>query len=100
MAASFISAIVDVLVAKSIAACTNFKINNLLVVGGVAANSQLRAALQKVCQERSIELVLPPLSMCGDNGAMIALGAAMRISAGGEPSNPNFSIFTSAACKF
>lgn len=100
LAASFISAIVDVLVAKSIAACTNFKINNLLVVGGVAANSQLRAALQKVCQERSIELVLPPLSMCGDNGAMIALGAAMRISAGGEPSNPNFSIFTSAACKF
>ena len=45
---------------------------SLVVAGGVAANSHLRARLQALCEKRGINLFIPPLSLCGDNGAMVA----------------------------
>ena len=44
----------------------------LVVAGGVAANSHLRARLSALCEKRGAELFIPPLSLCGDNGAMVA----------------------------
>ena len=43
-----------------------------MLSGGVAANSHLRAALEKMCGKRGVRFVVPPISLCGDNGAMIA----------------------------
>ena len=43
----------------------------LAVAGGVGANSRIRADLEKACEKAGIKLYLPPLSLCGDNGAMI-----------------------------
>jgi N6-L-threonylcarbamoyladenine synthase len=78
LAASTQAAIVDVLVSKSLKAlhATGFK--RLVVAGGVGANQHLRAQLHQACQARGVRVHHPELSLCTDNGAMIALAAAMR----------------------
>ena len=45
----------------------------MVVAGGVSANSHLRAAADKVCKQHGTRLCLPPLNLCGDNAAMVAL---------------------------
>jgi len=78
IAASFQAAVVDVLVAKSIQAAEQTGITHLTIAGGVAANSALRSQMAAACNERHLALTIPPLSLCGDNAAMIAgLGHAM-----------------------
>ncbi|MEB3198255.1 MAG: tRNA (adenosine(37)-N6)-threonylcarbamoyltransferase complex transferase subunit TsaD [Candidatus Sericytochromatia bacterium] len=72
VAASFQAAVVDVLVAKSVAAADAEGLDTLALAGGVAANSALRAALTEACAARGKRLCLPPLSLCTDNAAMIA----------------------------
>ncbi|WP_163652072.1 tRNA (adenosine(37)-N6)-threonylcarbamoyltransferase complex transferase subunit TsaD [Listeria sp. PSOL-1] len=74
MAASFQESVVDVLVNKTLRAAKKYQVKQLLLAGGVAANKGLRARL---IQEAEVEisdvsLVIPPLSLCGDNAAMIA----------------------------
>ncbi len=54
----------------------------LVVAGGVAANSHLRARLARLCEQKGVRLVLPPLSLCGDNGAMIAAQGYYEYAAG------------------
>jgi len=68
-AASFQAAIVDVLVAKTIAAARELKVRQILVCGGVAANRALREAF---AAQAALPLLIPPLSLCTDNAAMIA----------------------------
>jgi N6-L-threonylcarbamoyladenine synthase len=77
VAASFSDAVSDVLTAKTIAACHTQGVDTLVVGGGFSANSQLREMLAQRCAEADIELRIPPIRYCTDNGAMIAaLGAA------------------------
>ena len=78
VAASFAEAVADVLTAKTIAACRAHGVSTLVVGGGFSANSQLRDMAAKRCAEAGIELRIPPIRYCTDNGAMIAaLGAAV-----------------------
>ena len=63
---------VEAIAAKTEAAMTRFPASSLVAAGGVAANSHLRQRLTEICEKRGLPLFLPPLSLCGDNGAMIA----------------------------
>lgn len=80
LAASFQAAIVEVLVKKSIAATRKTGYKKLVVAGGVGANARLRAELTTAAKLKSIEVFFPPLSLCTDNGAMIAYAAAMKLA--------------------
>lgn len=78
VSASFAAAVADVLTAKTIAACRRHGVDTLVVGGGFSANSQLRDLAAERCAEAGIELRIPPIRYCTDNGAMIAaLGAAV-----------------------
>jgi N6-L-threonylcarbamoyladenine synthase len=72
IAASYQEAIVDVLVTKALRAIEQSGERILAVVGGVSANSRLRARLMDVAAAQGIEVVIPPLSLCTDNAVMIA----------------------------
>jgi len=78
LAASTQQAIVDVLVAKSLAALKDTGLKRLVVAGGVGANARLREQLDAECGKRQVRVHYPELALCTDNGAMIALAAAMR----------------------
>ncbi len=72
IAASFQEAVADTLTHKALAACRNHHADTLLLVGGVAANSRVRALTEQRCTEAGIHLRVPPPRLCTDNGAMIA----------------------------
>jgi N6-L-threonylcarbamoyladenine synthase len=90
IAASFQEAVVDVITAKAMLACTENGISNLLLGGGVAANSRLRALTEERCAANGIALRVPPIGLCTDNGAMVAALGSQIIMAGGEPSGIAF----------
>lgn len=73
LAASFQTAVVDVLVAKCKQALRKTRLSHLAVGGGVSANKVLRASLAAMCDKERAELFIPPLSLCTDNAAMAAL---------------------------
>jgi N6-L-threonylcarbamoyladenine synthase len=78
VAASFQEAVVDVLVKKAIAVCRDNEVADLLIGGGVAANSRLRALAAERCAAAGVRLRVPRPKLCTDNGAMVAaLGAEM-----------------------
>ena len=82
LAASTQAAICDVLVKKSITALKNTSLKRLVVAGGVGANTSLRAQLNAECAKRGVRVHYPKLHLCTDNGAMIAMAAAMRLQSG------------------
>ncbi len=84
--ASFQEAVCDVLTAKALVACEDTGAHTLLLGGGVAANSRLRALAEKRCVQAGIELRVPRFSLCTDNGVMIAAFAAQLIHEGAQPS--------------
>jgi N6-L-threonylcarbamoyladenine synthase len=84
LAASTQAAIVEVLVAKSVAALQRTGLRRLVVAGGVGANTELRRRLDAACARLGARVHYPELALCTDNGAMIALAAAMRLQAGLE----------------
>lgn len=90
VAASFREAVVDVLLTKAIAACLDRNVPRLLLGGGVVANARVRELAEQRCREHGIELRIPPLSLCTDNGAMIAALGAQLIEAGHPPSTLGF----------
>ncbi|MEK9599899.1 MAG: tRNA (adenosine(37)-N6)-threonylcarbamoyltransferase complex transferase subunit TsaD [Pontimonas sp.] len=94
IAASFQEAVADVLIQKSLLACQEHNTPRLLLGGGVAANSRVRGLAQERCDEAGIELRVPPLSLCTDNGAMIAALGAQRMMAGYEPSSLGSGVFS------
>ncbi|MHC5267584.1 tRNA (adenosine(37)-N6)-threonylcarbamoyltransferase complex transferase subunit TsaD [Enterococcus sp. LJL98] len=80
LAASFQASVIDVLVEKTIRACQKYPVKQLVVAGGVAANQGLRAALKVQVEKElpGVDLLFPPLALCGDNAAMI--GAAAHVA--------------------
>lgn len=87
VAASFQDAVCDVLTAKAVEACRVHDVGTLVVGGGVAANSRLRWYAEQRCAEAGIELRVPRLGLCTDNGAMVAaLGA--EVVRRGLPASP------------
>jgi N6-L-threonylcarbamoyladenine synthase len=80
IARGFVDAIVDVLVAKCLAALKQTGLKRLVIAGGVGANSQLRAALNAAAVKKRFRVYYPELEFCTDNGAMIAFAGAMRLS--------------------
>ena len=90
VAASFREAVVDVLVTKALAACSDLGVPRLLLGGGVVANARLREVVTVRCAAERVELRIPPLSLCTDNGAMIAALGAQLILAGRKPSALSF----------
>ncbi len=73
VAASFVQAVLDLLMAKCRRALAENPSVSLVIVGGVAASPQIRAAASELCHELEVELCLPPLRWATDNAAMIAL---------------------------
>ena len=90
LAASTEAAIVDVLVKKSLAALDASGLQRIVVAGGVGANRRLRAQLDAACGRRGVRVHYPELSLCTDNGAMIALAAAMRLQAGVQEARASY----------
>ena len=79
LAAATHQAIVDVLVRKSLQALRDSGLKRIVVAGGVGANALLREQLNRECAKRKVRVHYPELALCTDNGAMIALAAAMRL---------------------
>ena len=90
VAASFREAVVDVLITKALAACADYGVPRLLLGGGVIANARLREVAEIRCAEAGVELRIPPLDLCTDNGAMIAALGAQLVMAGNAPSGMGF----------
>ena len=82
VAASFQEAVVDVLLLKALAACTSSGIDSLVIAGGVAANSRLRAVATERCAKAGVQLRIPAPGLCTDNGAMVAALGSLMVSAG------------------
>jgi N6-L-threonylcarbamoyladenine synthase len=82
LAAAVQEAITDVLVAKSLRALRDSGLRRIVVAGGVGANLRLRQRLNEGAAKLGAHVHYPPLDLCTDNGAMIALAAAMRVHAG------------------
>jgi N6-L-threonylcarbamoyladenine synthase len=86
VAASFQEAVADALTARAVAACREYDIDTLVIGGGVAANSRLRALAEERCEARGVRLRTPPPKLCTDNGAMVAALGALLIDREVEPS--------------
>jgi N6-L-threonylcarbamoyladenine synthase len=86
VAASFQEAVVDVLTRKALAACREHGVDTLLIGGGVAANSRLRALAAERCEAAGVRLRVPRPGLCTDNGAMVAALGSELVARGREPS--------------
>lgn len=82
LAASYTRAIVSAITKKAEAALERTGEHRLVLAGGVAANSHLRAALDRMCQRRGVIMSVPPVSLCGDNAAMVATAGYFEFLAG------------------
>jgi N6-L-threonylcarbamoyladenine synthase len=90
IAAAFQEAVVDVITSKAVLACREHGIKDVLLGGGVAANSRLRELTGQRCASAGIRLHVPPLDLCTDNGAMVAALGAQLVMAGIGPSGIRF----------
>lgn len=90
--ASLADSVAGVLSDKAIAACEQFGSSTLIAGGGFTANSQLRSALEAKGAAHGIEMRIPELKLCTDNGAMVGMLGVNLVNAGVKPSSPEFSI--------
>jgi len=90
LAASTQAAIVEVLVKKSLTALKQTGLKRLVVAGGVGANRELRQQLNAECARLQTRVHYPELHLCTDNGAMIAMAAAMRLQSGQQTATENY----------
>jgi N6-L-threonylcarbamoyladenine synthase len=97
VAASFQEAVVDVLISKSLSACKESGIDRLVIAGGVAANSRLRELAKQRCEVSKVELRIPPIGLCTDNGAMVAALGSLAVSEGVSPSQMGISADSAAS---
>jgi len=80
--ASFQAAVVDVLLHKTITAAKKFKVKDIAVAGGVAANLELRKRLDERARKEGFRLIIPKFEYCTDNGAMVAMAGYLRMAEG------------------
>jgi len=90
VAASFQEAVADVLTRKAVDACRAHGVGHLVIGGGVAANSRLRALAEQRCAAAGIGLRVPRPGLCTDNGAMVAALGAELVAHGAAPSRLDF----------
>jgi N6-L-threonylcarbamoyladenine synthase len=95
IAASFQEAVVDVLIAKTLRAAEEKGVRAVGVTGGVSANSRLRQVFHESCQRKGLEVYSPSLSLCTDNGAMIAAAGYAALKRG-EKSNLELNVYPNA----
>jgi N6-L-threonylcarbamoyladenine synthase len=86
VAAGFQEAVADVLTRKALDACAEHGVDHLIIGGGVAANSRLRALAGQRCAEAGVRLRVPRPGLCTDNGAMVAALGALCVARGRSPS--------------
>ena len=91
VAAAFQEAVVDVLTAKAVRAARENGIGHLVLGGGVAANSRLRALAEQRCADAGLRLRVPRAGLCTDNGAMVAALGVQLVAAGAQPSTLDIS---------
>ena len=72
LCASFQHTVTEMLVGNTMRAASDLGVDTIVLAGGVSANSGLRAGMEAACAQRDYRLYAPPLSLCGDNGAMVA----------------------------
>lgn len=82
IAASYTRAIVDAVTQKTEAALERTGYRRMVLSGGVAANSHLRASLTALCEKRGVKLTVPPINLCGDNAAMVAMAGYFEFQNG------------------
>lgn len=82
LAVEFQEAATEVLATKALAACRQRRLSTLVVAGGVGANKRLRQRLDLAAEKQRVQVCYPEMSLCTDNGAMIAFAAAQRLVAG------------------
>jgi N6-L-threonylcarbamoyladenine synthase len=97
VAASFQEAVADVLTTRAVAACREHGIDTLVIGGGVAANSRLRALSEQRCEAAGIRLRTPPPKLCTDNGAMVAALGSLLVERELEPSTLDLAADSSLA---
>ncbi|GAA1152617.1 tRNA (adenosine(37)-N6)-threonylcarbamoyltransferase complex transferase subunit TsaD [Ornithinicoccus hortensis] len=90
VAASFQEAVADVLTRKAVLACREHDVHDMVLGGGVAANSRIRGLIEQRCAEAGIRLRVPRPGLCTDNGAMVAALGAQVLRAGQDPSPADF----------
>jgi len=90
LAASTQAAIVEVLVKKTLKALKETGLARVVVAGGVGANRLLREQLDAACAQRRVRVHYPELHLCTDNGAMIAMAAAMRLQSGQQQASTEY----------
>ncbi|MFM7026521.1 MAG: tRNA (adenosine(37)-N6)-threonylcarbamoyltransferase complex transferase subunit TsaD [Limnohabitans sp.] len=91
LAASTQAAIVEVLTKKAMTALKEAGLKRLVVAGGVGANRELRRQLNALCEKAKVRVHYPELHLCTDNGAMIAMAAAMRLQSGMQAAEARYS---------
>ncbi|WP_371503289.1 tRNA (adenosine(37)-N6)-threonylcarbamoyltransferase complex transferase subunit TsaD [Kitasatospora sp. NBC_00374] len=99
-AAALQEAVADVLTRKAVRACTDHGITTLVVVGGVAANSRVRALAEQRCAAAGITLRVPRPGLCTDNGAMIAAIGGLLARSGAEPAPLDVAVDPSAPLEY
>ena len=82
LAASFRRTVVEILCDHTLRAAADTGASRLVLAGGVSANRELRRRMEAACRERGLALYAPPLSLCGDNAAMVGAQAYYEWRAG------------------
>jgi len=96
IAASFQEAVVDVLLSKALSAAKAYGFESVIIAGGVAANSRLRAEAARRCEIAGIRLRTPPIGLCTDNGAMVAALTSLMVQSGATPTGVGFAADSSS----
>jgi N6-L-threonylcarbamoyladenine synthase len=86
LCASFQQSVVETLLEKTFRAAHGEKLSRVVIVGGVAANRQLRSRAEQYAQRHGLQVVIPPPRSCTDNAAMIAYAGGLRLAAGEDDS--------------